>query len=240
MMGYLVTAGAGEKSGVSFSNDGGDTWHTTLSGERVYNITTFDSTVLVASKSGLWKTVTENPMDVAKPWARYKPAKQALLIGSTGTYAMDEILSDEVIGVAYDQRPFYGSSATVWIGSWDGLARALDPNGSNWKVYRATYDSDKVYAYPNPFSPYEHNQMGGDGYVHIHANVKTSFVVKMDIFNFAMEPVLQKQFDRRISSTGSLKWNGKDKNGRLVDNGTYFIRLEFDQKVKWIKLIVIK
>ncbi|MDD9880523.1 MAG: hypothetical protein OXR70_08330 [Candidatus Marinimicrobia bacterium] len=235
-----VTAGAGEKSGVSFSNDDGDTWHTTLSGERVYNITTFDSTVLVASKSGLWKTVTENPMDVAKPWARYKPAKQALLIGSTGTYAMDEILSDEVIGVAYDQRPFYSSSATVWIGSWDGLARALDPNGSNWKVYRATYDSDKVYAYPNPFSPYEHNQMGGDGYVHIHANVKTSFVVKMDIFNFAMEPVLQKQFDRRISSTGSLKWNGKDKNGRLVDNGTYFIRLEFDQKVKWIKLIVVK
>ena len=55
-----------------------------------------------------------------------------------------------------------------------------------------------------------------------------------------MEPVLQKQFDRRQTSTGSLKWDGKDKNGRMVDNGTYFIRLEYDQKVKWIKLIVIK
>lgn len=235
-----VTAGAGEKNGVSFSMDGGDTWHTTLSGERVYNITASDSTVLVASKSGLWKSVTENPMDVAKPWAKYKPAKQALSIGSSGMYSMDEILSDEVIGVSYDKRPFYSSSATIWIGSWDGLAQAMDPHGSNWKVYRTDYDSDKVYAYPNPFSPYEHNQLGGDGYVHIHANVKTSFVVKMDIFNFAMEPVLQKQFDRRISSTGSLKWNGKDKNNRLVDNGTYFIRLEYDQKVKWIKLIVIK
>jgi hypothetical protein len=26
----------------------------------------------------------------------------------------------------------------------------------------------------------------------------------------------------------------------LVDNGTYFIRLEYDQKIKWLKLIVIK
>jgi len=25
-----------------------------------------------------------------------------------------------------------------------------------------------------------------------------------------------------------------------VDNGTYFIRLEYDQKIKWMKLIVIK
>jgi hypothetical protein len=93
---------------------------------------------------------------------------------------------------------------------------------------------------PNPFSPFEHNQLSGDGYVHIHASVKTSFVVKMDIYNFAMEPVLQTEFDRRQANTGSMKWNGKDKNGRLVDNGTYFIRLEYDQKTKWIKLIVIK
>ena len=46
--------------------------------------------------------------------------------------------------------------------------------------------------------------------------------------------------DRRQANTGSMKWNGKDKNGRLVDNGTYFIRLEYDQKTKWIKLIVVK
>jgi len=235
-----VTAAAGETSAVSYSSDGGDSWHTTLNGERVYNITTADSIVLVASKSGLWKTVTDNPLDVAKPWAKYNPARQAIRIGSTELYSMDEILSDEVVGVAYDTRPFYTSSATIWIGSWDGLARALDPHGTNWQVYRANYAADKVYAYPNPFSPYEHNQVGGMGYVHIHANVKVSFVVKMDVYNFAMELVYHKDFDRRQASTGSLKWNGKDANGRMVDNGTYFIRLEYDQKIKWIKLIVIK
>ena len=235
-----VTAAAGETSAVSFSIDGGESWHTTLSGERVYNITSTDSIVLVASKSGLWKTVIDNPLDVAKPWAKYEPAKQAINIGSTGLYSMDEILSDEVVGVSYDKRPFFHSSATIWIGSWDGLARALDPNGNNWQVYRTKYDASKVYAYPNPFSPYEHNQVGGAGYVHIHADVKVSFIVKMDVYNFAMELVYHKDFDRRQASTGSLKWNGKDASGRMVDNGAYFIRLEYDQKVKWIKLIVIK
>jgi len=222
------------------TTDGGDTWHTTLHGERVYNITAADSIVLVASRSGLWKTVTDNPLDVAKPWAKYNPAKQTIMIGSTGMYRMDELFSDPVLGVVYDTRPFYASTATIWIGSWDGLARAMDPHGMNWQIYRANFDADKVYAYPNPFSPYEHNQVGGTGYVHIHADVKISFIVKMNIFNFAMESVYSKNFDRRQATTGSLKWDGKDSNGRVVDNGTYFIRLEYDQKIKWMKLIVIK
>jgi len=235
-----VTAGAGETSGLSYSVDGGDTWYTTLNKERVYNITAADSVVLVASKSGLWKTIIDDPLDVAKPWAKYDPPQQAIQLGSTGIYNMDEILSDEVIGVAYDTRTFYSSSATIWIGSWDGFARAMDPHGTNWQVYRTNYDSEKTYAYPNPFSPYEHNRVGGSGYVHIKADVKISFVVKMDIYNFGMEPVYSKKFDRRQAKTGAIKWNGKDKNSRLVDNGTYFIRLEYDQKIKWLKLIVIK
>ena len=235
-----VSAGSGEKNAISFSMDNGDTWNTTLIGERAYNITAADSIVLVASKSGLWKTVTDNPMDIAKPWAKYNSAKQAIRYGSTGIYNMDEILSQEVIGVSYDKRPFYSSSSTIWIGTWDGMARAIDRDGTNWQIYRTKFDVEKVYAYPNPFSPFEHNQIGGSGYVHIYADVKTSFVVKMDIFNFGMEPVLQKQFDRRQTTTGALKWDGKDKNGRIVDNGTYFIRLEYDQKIKWIKLVVIK
>lgn len=238
--GATVTAGQGEKSGLSYSTDNGETWYSTLINERVYNIATEDTIILVASKTGLWKTVTDDPLDLAKTWAKYKPAKQSIQIGSTDTYRMDEILSDEVVGVSYDMRPYFSSTATIWMGSWDGLARTLDSKGNNWQIYRTNYDTKKVYAYPNPFSPYEHNQLGGDGYVHIHATVKTSFVVYMDVYNFAMEPVLETQFDRRQANTGSLKWNGKDKNGRLVDNGTYFIRLEFDQKIEWIKLIVIK
>ena len=235
-----VLAEQGEVNGVSYSIDGGDTWNSTLIGERAYNITASDSIVLVATKSGLWKTIIDDPADIAKAWAKYKPAKQALEIGSTGTYKIDEVLSDEVVAVSYDKRPFYSSDVTIWISSWDGLARAMNAQGSNWQIYRTSYDPKKAYAYPNPFSPYEHNQLQGDGYVHININVRVSFVVKMDVFNFAMEKVAHKEFDRRRTSTGSFKWNGKDASGRIVDNGVYFIRLEFDEKVEWIKLIVVK
>ena len=88
-----VLAETGESNGVSYSIDGGDTWNTTLLGERAYNITASDSIVLVATKTGLWKTVIDDPADVAKPWAKYKSAKQVLEIGSTGTYRIDELLS---------------------------------------------------------------------------------------------------------------------------------------------------
>ena len=125
LFGPTVSAGSGEKNAISFSMDNGDTWNTTLIGERAYNITAADSIVLVASKSGLWKTVTDNPMDIAKPWAKYNSAKQAIRYGSTGIYNMDEILSQEVIGVSYDKRPFYSSSSTIWIGTWDGMALSL-------------------------------------------------------------------------------------------------------------------
>ncbi len=207
-----VVAESGETNGVSYSIDDGDTWNTTLIGERAYNITASDSIVLVATKSGLWKTIIDDPVDESIPWAKYKPAKQTLEIGSTGTYKFDEILSNEVVAVSYDKRPFYSSNATIWISSWDGLARAMNTQGSNWQIYRASFNdgSKKVFAYPNPFSPFEHNQLDGDGYVHININVKVSFIVKMDIFNFAMEKVRSIEFDRRRISTGSFKWNGKD------------------------------
>ena len=230
----------GEKNGVSFSMDDGETWHSTLIDERPYNITASDSMVFVGSKNGLWKTVVDSPMDIEKTWAKYINIKQTLPIGSTGAYKMDEILTNEVVGVNYDERPFFSSSSTLWIGTWDGLARSIGSSATNWKIYRAKYDSNKSYAYPNPFSPYEHNIVNGEGYVHFNIDVKVSYVVEMDIFNFAMEPVFSKKFDRRNISTGSFKWNAKDNNGRIVDNGTYFIRIEYDQKIDWMKLIIIK
>ena len=46
-----VLAETGESNGVSYSIDGGDTWNSTLAGERAYNITASDSIVLVATLS---------------------------------------------------------------------------------------------------------------------------------------------------------------------------------------------
>ncbi|MEE8437034.1 MAG: hypothetical protein V3S22_01725 [Candidatus Neomarinimicrobiota bacterium] len=233
-----LSTGAGESMAVSYSLDDGETWQTTLAGERAYNIEARDSLVFVSTDNGLWKFIDENPLDLNKPWALYKPARQALPIGSTGAFTTDEILSNRVVTAVYENRAFY--SSRLWIGTDDGLGRALDIHGENWQIFRSNYDRSKVYAYPNPFSPYNHNLLNDDGYVRFNTDVRVSFVINMDIYNFAFEKVYSEDFDRRISSSGSLKWSGRDQDGNYVANGTYFIRIKYDNNVNWVKLIVVK
>ncbi len=215
-----------EKRGLSYTLDDGETWMSVLPGERIYNIATVDSLVLAASERGLWKS--EDGIN----WALFKPARDAT------PFASDEILSNKVFSVALDTRPYY-SQPVIWIGTQDGLARSDDLFGSNWKIFRADYDPEEVYAYPNPFSPFSHNVLGDDGYVRIHTDVKQSYVIEMAIYNYAMERVYRTEFDRR-KGAGTLKWNGRDDQGRLVANGIYFIKLNYDMKTEWIKLVIVK
>lgn len=227
------------EQGLSYTFDDGLTWHTTLLGERVYNVIAVDSLVLAATERGLWKFSDDNPRDTHKTWALFKPARGAFPVPGTPVYDSDEVLSNEVLSVALESRPYYGSRPQLWIGTLDGLARSYDLHGSNWRIFRTAYDPAVVYAYPNPFSPRAHNLLDQAGYVRFHAVVKESYVIKMGVYNFAMENVYSEDFDRR-NGVGTLKWNGRDNSGALVANGVYLIRLEYDNKVKWIKLIVIK
>ncbi|NQV37340.1 MAG: hypothetical protein HQ509_04940 [Candidatus Marinimicrobia bacterium] len=215
-----------EDRGLAWTDNDGLTWNRALVGERIYNVTAKDSIILAASDKGLWKS------EDGQTWALFKPAKDATPMQS------DEILSDQIYAAVIDDRMYY-SDPVIWIGTRDGLARSTDLDGSAWKIFRAEYDADEVYAYPNPFSPNSHNTMDGDGYVRIHTDVTTSFVIDLTVYNFAMEQVISTQFDRR-KNEGTLKWNGKDNNGRIVDNGTYFLSLNYDNKTEWVKLIVIK
>ena len=89
--------------------------------------------------------------------------------------------------------------------------------------------------------------IGGDGYVRFHTNEWSgTFVIDLDVYNFAMEKVFTGSFNRRDPSSGALKWNGRDMDGRLVNNGVYFVKLNYpkNQTSKpsphWVKLIVVK
>ena len=221
---------ATEQRGVSYTTNDGLSWNTALLGERVYNITAHDSLVFAATANGLWKT--EDGIN----WARYKPAQQYI------PYSTDEILANEVYSVAFDT-----GDTSIWIGTGDGVAHSYDLDGQNWKIFRAEYDQDEDYAYPNPFSPYTHNVIGGDGYVRFHTNEWSgTFVIDLDVYNFAMEKVFAGSFDRRDASSGALKWNGRDTQGRLVNNGVYFVKLNYPENqtskpsAHWVKLIVVK
>lgn len=215
-----------EERGLSWTDNDGLTWHRTLVGERIYNVVTQDSIILAASDRGLWKS------EDGETWALFRPARDGTPLQS------DEILSDEVYAAALDVRLYY-PTPVIWIGTGDGLARSRDLDGSAWKIFRTEYNPNQIYAYPNPFSPDVHNIQGDDGYVRIHTDVKTSFVIDMDVYNFAMEHVVRRKYDR-TTGDGTLKWNGRDASGRRVANGTYFIRLKYDTKTEWIKLIVLK
>ncbi len=242
---WAVTMNAeaqGEERGLSYTTNDGITWKTTLFGERVYNIVAQNSLVFAASENGLWKAVIDNPND-EPVWALFQPAKQVSPIEDSLLFDVKEILTNEVISVAFDDRE--DDQSVLWLGTWDGLARSSDLHGSNWTIFQAEYDPTEVYAYPNPYSPYSHNVLDGDGYVRFHTSEVVSYTIKMSIYNFALGIVFIKKYDRR-SGTESLKWDGKDQNGKLVDNGVYFINLKFAEKQNrspedhWLKLIVVK
>ena len=242
---WAVTMNAedqGEERGLSYTIDN-STWHTALIGERIYNVYAEDSLVFAASENGLWKSIIDNPHDTPM-WALFEPAIQAILLEDSLVFDTDEILTNEVISFAFDNRPYF-SQAVLWLGTLDGLARSSDIEGSNWQIFRAEYDPNKIYAYPNPYSPYSHNVLDGDGYVRFHTSEVVSYTIEMSIYNFALGIVFNKKYDRR-SGTESLRWDGKDQNGKLVDNGIYFINLKFAEKQNfspedhWLKLIVVK
>ena len=221
----------GEIRGLSYTRDGGLTWKTTLLGERIYNITAKDSLVLASSQSGLWKSFD------GENWALYSPAIDTTFM------AQSEILTDIVYTSVIDERKI--NIPSLWVGTSNGAALSTDLQGSSWTIFQTEYDSTEFYAYPNPFSPLNHNQMGNEGYVRFHTGTIINTQVELDIFNFAMEKVFQDNFDLNLYD-GALKWNGRDMNGVLVDNGVYFIRMKYASSVNkspqyfWDKLIVVK
>ena len=221
----------GEIRGLSYTRDGGLTWKTTLLGERIYNITAKDSLVLASSQSGLWKSFD------GENWALYSPAIDTTFM------AQSEILTDIVYTSVIDERKI--NVPSLWVGTSNGAALSNDLQGSSWTIFQTEYDSTEFYAYPNPFSPLNHNQTGNEGYVRFHTGTIINTQVELDIFNFAMEKVFQDNFDLNLYD-GALKWNGRDMNGVLVDNGVYFIRMKYASSVNkspqyfWDKLIVVK
>jgi len=223
-----------EQRSVSFTRDDGESWKIVeaLIGERCHDISILGSTILIASDSGLWKS------DDGTNWDLIPPAVEATPVSS------NEILNNSVYAVAADNREYFGKSL-IWIGTPDGLARSYNSVGSNWQIYRAEYDKEETYAYPNPFSPYSHNQLNDDGWVRFNTGDYSVQQVDLNIYNFALEEVYSEKFDWQ-NNPGAVKWNGRDRRGELVANGVYFVNLRFSESENstkenhWVKLVVVK
>ncbi len=213
-----------EKRGLSFSEDGGESWNTTLLGEFVHNIAFKDSIVYAATDNGLYRSA-----DFGATWLR-----SGSIIDQT---TLQRIASPVIHTVAT-------KGDTVWMGGVDGLAYTIDsasrPFGTTWKIFR-TYqpvaNTPSTYSYPSPFSP-------DDEVVRIHyGTLGKNTQVTIRIFNYAMQPV--RTLIQNATRTGSFEhdeiWNGRDDFGSRVSNGVYFYRVEGEGlEPAWGKIYVVE
>jgi len=215
---------ASERQGVSFSSDGGESWTTTLLGERAHNIEFRDSVVYVATNNGLFRSV-----DLGKAWIR------------TGS------ITDVTTRQRFASPTIYAAATkgdTLWISGSEGIAYTIDhpatPFGSTWKIFR-TYEpvgsSSRTYAFPTPFSP-------DDEVVRIHYSTADKTVpVTIRIFDFAMIPT--RTLIQNATRIGSIEhdeiWDGRDDFNRRVANGVYFYRIDIESTESiWGKIHVVQ
>ncbi|MCH7858615.1 MAG: hypothetical protein IID14_02830, partial [Candidatus Marinimicrobia bacterium] len=151
----VETSGA-DRRGVSYTEDGGQTWRVTLLDERANNITSVGEIIYIATDNGLQKS-----SDGAN-WARFRSAVDQL--------TDERIFADRVFGSLWDSR-----DSTLWIGTPDGLAKTSD-DGVSWEIKRSfvsttTQGEDRFYAYPNPFYLSQQNVLDGAGHVRFQYHV---------------------------------------------------------------------
>ncbi len=213
-----------EQRGVSFSEDGGQSWTTTLIGEFAHNIAFKDSIVYVAADGGLYRS-----SDFGGTWIR-----NGSIVDQTN---FQRVISSQVSSVAT-------KGDTVWVGGNDGIAYTIDsptnPFGTTWKVFRtyqAVGNTSNTYSYPSPFSP-------DDEVVRIHYGTQgKNSLVTIRIFNYGMQPVrtLIQNTPRSAAFEQDEIWNGRDDSNNRVSNGVYFYRVDVDGlQPAWGKIYVIQ
>ncbi|HWP82540.1 MAG TPA: hypothetical protein VNN76_07785 [Bacteroidota bacterium] len=213
-----------ETRGVSFTDDGGVTWKTTLRGQFAHNFAFKDSVVYVATDEGVFRS-----SNFGQSWQRSGTIYD---ISSLQRFVSTQIFAVEVVG------------DTLWVGGPEGIATTIDspasPFGSTWRIFR-TYRpvgvSSATYAYPTPFSP-------DDEPVRIHFSTEgRDATVTIRIFDFGMKPVrvLLRSAQRSGQREHDEIWDGRDDDGNRVANGLYFYRIELDGKEpRWGKIHVLQ
>jgi hypothetical protein len=216
-----------EFKGISFSENGGESWNTALHGEWVHNIAINDSVVYAATDNGIFRS-----SDFGSSWIQsgtiYDPTN------------LQRFVSNEIYGVD-------AKGDTIWVGGPDGTAYTIDsptqPFGSMWRIFRRAeqVSSDRqTYSFPNPFTP-------DNEPVRLHYSLADNQFgtqqVSIRIFDFAMLPVrtLIQNSTRLNGKEYDEIWDGKNDNHSYVANGVYFYRVEIgDQSAVWGKIMVLR
>ena len=209
----------------SWTKDGGLTWENGLRGKFAWNFAFDGEIVYACTDSGFWKSP-----DAGETWDVFPQI-------------VDEVTREKFYTIEY-----YSIGLTpnknLWVGSADGLA-LTENNGLTWNILRAfvkpgVEGEPRVYAYPNPFTPLRHNQIGGDGFIRFQFSTTTTTRAKVRIFDFAMDLITTVDEGKTYpAGNWSIPWNGKIENGKLLANGVYFYQLDIEEGKYWGKIIII-
>ncbi len=211
---------------VSVSDDGGYSWHVSLEDEFAHNFAFDDSIAYVVSDNGLFRS-----NDFGRTWAKF-PSIEDREQGQR--YLSNELFAAGVLG------------SRLFAGGPDGLA-STDDDGANWHIARGSVaagedGTPRTYAYPNPFSPFRHNQLNNEGHVRFQYNTTRATEVTIKVFDFAMDLVAEvvARKSRPVAGNYFEVWDGKNYRGDTVANGVYFYRVELaGEGAQWGKLIVL-
>lgn len=222
---------------VSYSNNAGAEWKTTLEGEKAHNFGSNSTRVIAATDNGPFKSD-----DAGATWLH------------------PGIITDKETGLTLQTNVFYdaefdNSGTPIWLGSNDGF---LKNNGvgsgwaDEWTILFASQPLtglEDAYAFPNPFNPKTESvkikySTGGE-----------SKPVTIRIFDFGMnyirtviqsvergapEHIVGKNGPDDIEGVIDF-WDGRTDDGSIVPNGVYFYRVEVgDNEPVYGKIMVIQ
>ncbi len=222
-----------EVNAVSATFNGGASWNLFLvdelsDGTFPRYIAFYEENIYVATEKGIYKSPDNGESWLLFPAIRDRQSGEGLYTSTFFSVATSPAGPDE---------------HRLWVGSLDGLASTTN-NGFDWTVFRSfvstrTERTDPaVYAYPNPYSP-----VHSDRPCRFQFALDAEGTVTVDLYNFAMEKITTLESTLNSSDVrgpdGSITWDGKDDNGRMVDNGVYFFRAKVENQVSWGKLVII-
>lgn len=227
---WMATWSAGDKAeryGVTVTRDGGETFEQHLLGEEVIDFAFAGQTVYVAARaSGLF--ISD---DGGLSWRSVRDFRDATRPGHVTRPDVD------VLSVATTRD-------ALWVGTNDGLFKSTD-GGQTWRVYRAdvplhpSQPSAEVpdvdtYAYPNPFSP------PSNRIVRIRYELPSLTRVTVRIFDFGMNLVRDLVDENQQQGVREVAWDGTDRRGLRVANGTYFYAVSTGDHTAWGKILVLE
>lgn len=219
--------GPRQRFGVTVTRDGGETFEQVLVDERVFDFAFLDEKVFVAGESGLF--ISE---DGGLSWTTVRDFFDPL--------QPDRIvpLDVEVLSVATTRN------GDLWVGTTDGVFKSTD-EGQTWQVFRVEVPPNpenptesipdaKVFAYPNPFSPFI------DRFTRIRYELEETRNVNIQIFDYGMNLIRELNESGLSAGVRETIWDGTDSSGLRVANGTYFYLVDTGRRSFRGKILVIE